>query len=138
MPVEQPLPSGAAPDSGLLPVVSQLATGSTWSGPARPGRPRRQMGPVTGHGAVTGTCGQNGGTGPKNGLNHDPCGNLEDGAERWVGKHPIECEPSIPGSDTMGLVPAFCGETRNRARPKTELLLSQKRIPAADFVSMQC
>ena len=96
MPVEQPLPSGAAPDSGLLPVVSQLATGSTWSGPARPGRPRRQMGPVTGHGAVTGTSRQNGGTGPKNGLNHDPCGNLEDGAERWVGKHPIECEPSIP------------------------------------------
>ena len=43
-----------------------------------------------------------------------------------------------PRFHAMGLVPAYCGETRDGATPKTEHSLSWKRISAADFVSMQC
>ena len=96
---------------------------------------RHGPGPRTGHGAVTGTSRQNGALVPRIGLTMIRVETLK--MEQNAGSVNIRLKVSLR-FHTMGLVPAYCGETRNRARPKTELLLSQKRIPAADFVSMQC
>ena len=85
--------------------------------------------------ARPGTSRQNGALVPRIGLTMIRVETLK--MEQNAGSENIRLSVSLR-FHTMGLVPAYCGETRNRARPKTELLLSQKRIPAADFVSMQC